>query len=172
MDPVYIHLLINHIPILGSLFALILLAYGLFFNNESIGRAALIANMVITLVTVPAYYSGEEAEDKIEEMSGFSEKYLEEHEEMAEPAFTVMLVTGSLSLLTLLVSFTKYEKFRKIMLSLTFVAGIITFGMMAAVGFYGGKIKHNEISGETFEKASQNVSGQTIEETEGEEEGH
>jgi hypothetical protein len=68
-----LHLLTNHLPVVGSLFATLVLLSGLLFKNSSVRRTGLALLAFAALTTLPAYYSGEPAEEKIEDLPGVSE---------------------------------------------------------------------------------------------------
>jgi hypothetical protein len=68
MDATHVHLLTNHIPILGSFFTFALLMVGMLIKNRTVEIVALSTLLVVTLGTVPAYLSGEEAEHAVEHM--------------------------------------------------------------------------------------------------------
>jgi len=143
MDYIYIHLLLNHIPILGGVFGIILFLVGFFRKNQSLINAGLVSLVIITLVTIPAYLSGEEAEELVEGMAGTSEFYLEEHEEWSEVALWVMVTTGILSLVSLLMS--SFHNIRRWLHYLVILASIASIILMVVVGNYGGKIRHSEL---------------------------
>ena len=108
MDATYIHLLTNHIPILGSLFGAVLLAIGMLLKNRTVEIVALSTILLSAVFTLPAYFSGEEAEHVVEKIAGISKHHLEEHEEHAELTLWLMIVSGLLALMSL-VSFRSGE---------------------------------------------------------------
>jgi len=169
MDATHIHLLLNHFPILGSLFGFCLLAYGLLRKSEALEKAGLVTLVVIGLLGVPAYFTGEEAEETVEDLPGVSEHYLEAHEELAEVAFWLVEATTALALITLVLSATQGRNFR-LLSALTALLAIGTFGTMVVVGLYGGKIRHSEVRGDAAEqpviKAAQETATHTHHEAE------
>ncbi len=147
MDATHIHLLLNHVPILGTLFAFCLLAYGMLRKNTAIQQAALGALVIVAIICIPVAKSGDEAEHDVEELVGISEHYLEEHEELGEKALWAMLATGAMALLTLFLSRSNPSR-RKPLTAATLIFAIITFGIMVQVGNHGGKIRHSELRGD------------------------
>lgn len=148
MDNAHLHLLLNHFPILGSLFGLCLLIYGLLRNNRSLENAGLGTLVIIALITIPAFLTGEGAEDAVEGLPGVTETLMERHEEMAETALWVMIATGIAALAALIISFLRQNRivFLKLVVALMAAA---TFGTMALTGNYGGEIRHTEIRSST-----------------------
>lgn len=152
MDATNLHLLLNHFPILGTLFGLCLLTYGLISKSNALESASLVALIVISLLTIPAFLTGGEAEEAIEHLPGVSELYIEEHEELAEVALWLMIATGALALLTLIISYAK-KNTNIVLKLLVVVIAAATFGTMVAVGNHGGKIRHSELRGEAINQS-------------------
>lgn len=151
MDPTYVHLLLNHFPIIGTLIGLGLLLYGLLKKNGSIEKAGLTLIVLIALIAIPVFLSGEGAEETVEELAGVSEHHMEEHEEWGEIAFWLMMATGVAALGTLLAVSMK-SKGKQILRAITVLLGIGTFVIMAITANYGGQIRHSEIRGEEVER--------------------
>lgn len=144
MDAAHVHLLINHIPILGSIFGALLLIIGLVLKNRSVEVTALVTLVVVALMTIPAYVSGEEAEHIIEHLEGISEYELEEHEEHAELSLWLMMGTGVLAVLSL-IAYRGKRTLRKVAMALTFFAAFLTFLSMIPLGLHGGQIIRSEL---------------------------
>ncbi len=149
MNQAHLHLLLNHIPILGTLFALLVLAAGMLFRSQPVERAGLVSLVLVALAAIPAYRSGHEAEDTVEKIVGISKHYLEEHEELAEKAIWLLEATGVLALAALAWSFFRSTPGRLIR-GITLAAALVTFGVMVQVGQHGGKIRHSEIRNSTL----------------------
>ena len=144
MSPVHFHLISVHLPIVAIPLFLILLLFGMKLDKRDLKNTALIGFVIIALLTIPVYLSGEAAEEAIEHLAGISEDDIEHHEEAATLAFISVLITGALSLVTLIVSKTKASLIKPALL-LTVIASIISTGTLARAGNDGGKIKHQEI---------------------------
>ncbi len=147
MDGAHLHLLLNHFPIIGTLVGIGVLAYGLFTNNLSVKKVGLGIFVIMTLLAIPAYFSGEEAEEAVEHLPGISDRVIHEHEELAEKAILMMALLGGLSLWSLY-GFWKKRSFSKMLTIITFVFSLVTFGVFAKVGNLGGQIRHTELSGD------------------------
>jgi uncharacterized membrane protein len=145
MNGVHFHLILNHIPILGSIFGLVLIGYGLFFKNNTISIAGLVTIVIVGLFTIPAFLTGEQAEHAVEKMIGVSQSAIEEHEEQAEIAYWLMLMCGAIALGTLL-SAKATQKLSPPLLWINLVMLLIVAVLMARVGYSGGTIHHPEIN--------------------------
>lgn len=144
LDPIQIHLAINHFPIFSLLIGLIMLLYGVLSSKQLIIQAALVIIFFSGIIGIAVYFSGEEAEHAVESMAGTSEHYLEEHEELAETSYFAGLILSVLSLaLYLILQFTG-KKIRSA-LWLLIVCSVIVFGLYFNTASHGGKIRHIEL---------------------------
>jgi hypothetical protein len=144
MDATHIHLLLNHIPILGSLFGVLLLVIALIIKNKSVQVTALTTLVVVSLFSIPTYLSGDEAEHSVEHLSGVSEHELEEHEEHAELSLWLLLATGVVALASL-ASYKYAPHFTKWLQLLTVAVGVVGFLNLIPLALHGGKIMHSEL---------------------------
>ena len=143
MNATYIHLLFNHFPIIGSFFGFCFFIYGVFFNNSSIKKAGLIIFIVISIITIPAYFSGEGAEDYVENIPGIMNGIIHDHEELAEIAFLMMCGLGLLSALALIPF--KKKTYQGYLTFVILLLSLATCAIMIIVGSVGGKIRHTEL---------------------------
>ncbi len=148
MDGAHLHLVLNHFPIIGTLVGLGVLAYGLFINNLPVKKTGLGVLIFMAILALPAYFTGEEAEEAVEHLPGISDAVIHEHEELAEKAILMMAFLGGLSLLSLY-AFWKKKSIAKTATLITLIFGLLTFGVFAKVGNLGGKIRHTELSVDT-----------------------
>ena len=84
MTPSHYHLVINHFPVVTSVIAFIVLAAGLILKNKTINFCGLSLTLLGGIFTIPAFLTGEGAEEHLETFGGVSHNLIHEHEEMAE----------------------------------------------------------------------------------------
>lgn len=144
MNPAHLHLLLNHFPILGALFAAAVLLAGVALNDRKINQVGLVAMVIFTLLAIPAFLSGEGAEEILEEYPGISNAAIHDHEELAELALWVMVFAGVVALVGFILQWRK-EHLHRSLSTVALVAALVAFGMMARVGLSGGEIRHPEI---------------------------
>lgn len=144
MNEAQIHLLTNHFPIIGTLIAVGILLYAFFANNKSVANTGLVIAILMAIMAIPTFLSGEGAEHRVEDLAGTSEYFLEEHEELGETAFWVILGAGLLSIVVLVINSMRSVMSRT-WTGLVLLVLIATFALMAYVGYLGGKIRHPEI---------------------------
>jgi len=142
MNPAQLHLALNHFPIIGLLLVLMIFAYGLSTKSEAIQRISLIAMIFVALITVPVFFSGEPAEEIIEETTSVSDDIIHEHEEAAELAFIIMEIFGVIAVAGLFLM--RKNKLSSTLKYVILISGIIIFILFVNVGRLGGKIMHPE----------------------------
>jgi len=144
MDATHLHLILTHFPIVGTLIGIGILAYGQFVKNDDIKKVALVTFILMAILTIPVYLTGEEAEETVEHIAGVSERLIENHEELAEKAIWLMGFLGILSVINLFAIIKKLS-FAKTISLITLIVSLATFGLFAKVGSLGGEIRHSEI---------------------------
>jgi uncharacterized membrane protein len=143
MNIVHIHLLLNHVPVIGALFAVLLLAFALAWGSKELVKPAFVICTLLGVVAVVVFLTGEPAEKIVEKLPGFSDSISERHEEIALIATTMMAAFGALTLLALLV-YRRRPLPRRIAVTGLIVA-IGVSGIMAYTANLGGQIRHTEI---------------------------
>ena len=58
MNQAHLHLLLNHLPILGALFGLLILAGGFLLKYDTVKRTALGLFVLSAILAIPAYLTG------------------------------------------------------------------------------------------------------------------
>ncbi|NUM30896.1 MAG: hypothetical protein HUU47_01050 [Bacteroidetes bacterium] len=161
MEPVHIHLLINHIPILGGIFATALIFFGIILKNETVKKVAYFTFIVSALFVLPANKSGEGAEEIVEKIAGVNERMIEHHEEKADFAMWSSIITGIVSSMGLYLSY-KNSKISGVISFVVFVVSLVSIYFLWGAGESGGKIRHTELSNTTI-SSKQNESHNHIE---------
>ena len=144
MNSTHAHLLLNHFPVIGTLIGTMILLYGLLIKNINIQKVSLATIGVMTLIAIPVFLTGEPAEEAVENLPGVVESIIESHEEAAEVAFWVMMLTGVFALITLGLQIVN-NPFSKTFVLIALISGIVSFGLMGRTAYLGGQIRHTEI---------------------------
>lgn len=147
MNAVHLHLLLNHLPVIGTLFAILILGWALIRRNTEIARAALGLFVIAAITGLAAYFTGEPAEHAAEEIAGVSRNAIHAHEESAELATVLLGGYGIFALAALLYLMRRATAFPRKLLSLAFVLALVPAGTMAWTANQGGRIRHPEITG-------------------------
>jgi uncharacterized membrane protein len=144
MNLAYLHLLLNHLPVVGSIFALFLLLIGIVRRSLELQKAALIAFMLIALISIPTFLTGEPAEKIVTNVPGISLRTVHNHEEAAEVSFWGIQALGAFAFIGLWLyrsSAAMPKWFLGASLALALTVGV----MMAWTANLGGQIRHSEI---------------------------
>jgi uncharacterized membrane protein AbrB (regulator of aidB expression) len=107
----------------------------------------MVAFVLVGLVALPTYFTGEPAEASVEHAPGVTESVIGPHEESAEASLITVLVLAVLSLAGLIL-YRRREVPSGFTLGTLALALIVT-GMMAWTAHLGGRIRHVEIRGES-----------------------
>jgi len=145
MNITHLHLLLNHFPIVGTLIGSGLLLWGIVKNQNNIKSIAAAILVLMALIAIPVYLSGEPAEESIEKLAGVSESAIEIHEHAAVLAIWLMGATGVTALVALFLYRQKRPLVKTAFLA-AFILSVISFAAMARTGYSGGQIRHSEIS--------------------------
>ncbi len=145
MDQAHLHLIINHLPIIGTILASFVLVHGLFTKSTQTKIAAYNLLIISAAGAVAAYLSGEGAEEIVEKIQGISKTAIEEHGEFAKFAMIALVVSGASALVALVFALRKSSLTVPLAI-VTLVLALISFGLMARTGYQGGQIRHTEFS--------------------------
>ena len=185
METAYLHLVTNHLPIIGIPFALAVLLIGVWRNSDEIKAWSFLIFGFLGLATIGVFLLGQGGEDFVEELAGVSHDAIEDHEGVAKFALGSVLLTAAIAIFALV----RYSglrllapRFRKtaepdkvdvqphafptwIVLSVLAIA-LVSSGILGYTGRLGGKIRHPEFHG-----GAQTVGNETNEADESDEEG-
>ena len=144
MNDVHLHLVVTHLPIVGALIGFLVLLTGYITKSPHVKTTALGIFIFSALAAIAAFYTGEGAEDIVEKLPGVSETLIHNHEELAELFYTMMLILGGASLVTLFIHYKKFA-FAKYGFILVLLLSISNIVISKFVGTSGGEIMHSEI---------------------------
>jgi hypothetical protein len=142
MNLAQLHLALNHGPVFGFLFAVIVFAYGLFRKQQDVVEVALWMFVAAALLAIPVYLTGDPAAAIVRGMGEVQKSAIDTHEDAAAAALTAACIVGACALgyLWLLRKGPISSWLRTIFLALA----ILTCGMLFYTAGLGGKIHHSE----------------------------
>ena len=100
MNDAHIHLRLNHLPIVGMVFATLTLLAGFLLKNTTVKHTALGLFVLTAITAIPAYLTGEGAEEMIEGIAGVIHEDIHHHEDEAKLFLIASILTGILALAT------------------------------------------------------------------------
>ncbi|WP_220195338.1 hypothetical protein [Ktedonospora formicarum] len=144
MTLAHVHLLVNHFPILGTLFIMALFIIALVFRSTLMQKVSLWFLVVIALLTAVAYATGDKAEAAVQGLPGISEQIIHLHANVARIGLILMFITGVIALWGA-VFYRKHHKLPRLLLITVLIVLLLNTALFAYVGFLGGQIHHQEI---------------------------
>lgn len=140
----HLHLLLNHIPVIGTIIAFVLFLISFIGKNDDLRRSSLIIFAVVSLLTIPTFVSGFGAQANIAGQPGVSDALIQRHEGAAMLSFWFMEITGALAVVALWKSGPTSHPPRWNVLALLLFS-LVTVILMARTGNTGGDIRHPEV---------------------------
>jgi len=144
LNAAHIHLLLNHLPIIGTLVGLLLLAAALLRKSDELNRVSFAAFIVTALITIPVYLTGEPTANIVEKLPDVTEVMVDAHQESALISFIAVGILGIIAVWGLW----RYrmadiipQRFAVILLAVS----VVVNGLMTWTGFLGGQIRHTEV---------------------------
>ncbi len=139
----HLHLLVNHAPLFGAIFALALLVASFIWAPDVLRRTALAVLIFTALAAVVADLSGDPAEDAIRGFPGVQRTVIHEHEEFADKSYIAASIVGVLALI-FLVRARRTPPSRGATYTALAGAAVVS-GMMAWTALLGGRVRHTEV---------------------------
>ncbi len=143
MNAAHLHLMLNHVPVLGVAFGTVLLGLGLLRENRLLQQVGLVVLAGAAVAAAGAFLTGHEAEDIVEDRLRDVDSFIHSHEENALFALLTAGLAGLLSIGALWLGRGARELSRGL-LRLTFAVAVIATLLMAWVANLGGRISHPE----------------------------
>lgn len=143
MNGAFLHLSINHLPVIGAPVALLLLAAGLLRKSRDLIQAGFIALVVVGAVFYPVMRTGGKAAGLVHNLPGIEGKQIHEHAEAADDyGLWPAIILGVLSLVGLWKS---NQSFPTSLVAIALIGALYLSAVMARVAHLGGLIRHPEI---------------------------
>jgi MYXO-CTERM domain-containing protein len=143
LNAAHLHIMLNHIPVFGSLFAALLIAWGLLRKSEDVLRLGLALAVVVGVATWGVQLTGEPAEGVVEHLADVSRRMIHAHEEAADWATYTIAAAGLVSLLALLMVRRRHRAGRGLSI-LALVISLVGFAAASRAALLGGEIRHPE----------------------------
>lgn len=144
MNNAYLHLILNHLPVIGVPFCVLLLVAGIVRKSDEIKKLSLWGFIVVALTAIPVYLTGEPAEEIVEHLPGTVHSMIESHEEAALFAFIAAEALGAAALAGLLF-FRGARTPSAWFVGLILLASLTAGGLLGWTANLGGRIRHSEI---------------------------
>ncbi len=140
----HLHLALNHLPVLGAPFLLLLLGWGLLHRSRDLVRTALWWFIGFAVLAIMLKFTGDFARDEAAERLKPVAPLVTDHEQAADQATTGVFLLG-LAATTAEILGRKGRAIPKWSLVVVFVLGLATSILMARTANLGGRINHPDL---------------------------
>jgi len=144
MNLPHLHLLLNHLPIIGTFIAVGLFLVALATSSDDLKQVTLALFALMALMAIPAYLTGYIAQDRLRDEPGVSASLIAMHQGAALLAFAALALTGAVAW----VGLWQYRRASRLSLptvAALLVCAVLTMSLMVVAGDTGGAIRHPEI---------------------------
>ena len=142
--PEYIHVVLNHLVIYGTMLGALALAVALILRSRAAQITALIITLIAGVSAYPVLVSGQKAYKVVRNSSDDAgQEALDEHMDRAEKRISLFYLLALLSLTALLVP-VKWPKTGPPLAAATLVLAIVCFGLSLYIAQEGGRVRHPE----------------------------
>ena len=144
MNQAHFHLVLNHIPIILPGIGLLVMLAGYMLKSEIVKRTAYSIFILGAIITIPAFFTGEGAEEIVEKVQGMDKQFIKNHEHTADTFAILCYILGGISLAGLWASW-KLQPISKLIGLVTIVFCVVVLIFAKQTGTTGGEIRHTEI---------------------------
>ena len=146
MNFAHLHLIMNHVPTIGSVAALGLLFLGYARRNEHLKHVGLELLFVIAVLTLPVYVSGVAAHQELRQMKevALSDDAIRVHQDAAIIGFTLIEFAGFVGWVALW-QWRRHGRPTRGLVPASTILLVLSLAVMGWVANVGGEIRHPEI---------------------------
>ncbi|MDQ3024315.1 MAG: hypothetical protein M3R04_08050 [bacterium] len=137
------HIVINHLPVVGYLGALIIAVFGLFIKDRMLHLIAWAFTVASSITAVLTYLSGEPAENMLEDSTRISHAYLSAHERWGQWTYYAAIGVGIIALVGWIVTLRRRSGSRG-WLTVLLLLLLAANGLGTITATTGGGISHPE----------------------------
>ncbi len=140
----HVHLMINHVPVIGIPGVMLLLIYTVVRKSEEVKMVAFGILVLLAIMTIGVYLTGQAAEDTVKKLPGFTEEAIGRHEDAADLSLILIEALGAFALVGLFFM-RRSGTIPKWLVSLVLVFSLATAVIVGYAANLGGEIRHSEI---------------------------
>jgi hypothetical protein len=143
--PEYVHVLLNHLPIYGTILGALALAISLVLRSRAAQITALILTLIAGASAYPVFVTGQRAYKTIRGMADDAgADALDEHMDRAEKTIYAFYVLAAFAAAGLLVPI-KWPKSAVPLAAITLVVAVLCSGIAVYIAQPGGEVRHSEL---------------------------
>jgi uncharacterized membrane protein len=142
----HVHMILNHVPTVGFVFAIAFYLIALVTNNDAMKRGSLVLFVICGVSGIPTYVTGTATMWALTQppIPEISKAVINAHRDMALWTLFGLAFTGAASWIELW-RYRYFGRFSKASLYLVLLFAVVTLAIMTETGHLGGQINHPEI---------------------------
>jgi uncharacterized membrane protein len=144
MNDAHYHLVVNHFPIIGTIFGFGILIAGMISKSNAIKNVSYVLFIVSAIFAFASVSTGGGAVGVVKGMPDITKPIIHKHAELAEKLALILYVLAVISILGLYTNVKNHSKSQLISFLILIIAGIACY-VGKEVGTTGGEIRHTEI---------------------------
>lgn len=144
MNLAHVHIVLNHIPSLGSALGLFMLAWAIYTRDDRLKKLGFTVMSVVGLATIPTYLSGNGARQLIAKAPGVPLGIIEVHQNAAMLTLVAMTIAGTFAWFGLW-EIRRFSRASSLTTAGSLLTAAVAAGLILYTGSLGGKISHPEI---------------------------
>jgi hypothetical protein len=142
-DAAHLHLMLNHVPVVGAPLLALLLGIGLLRRSGELVGVSLALAIGLALATLSVYLTGEPAEELVEHAPWFREALVETHEGHAAVALFAVLASGVMAAAAL--ALRGRPRPGAFLARLTWAGLALSTLLLGRAAWSGGQVRHEEV---------------------------
>src|SRR5262249_54980536 len=144
MNLAHVHIVLNHVPSLGSIAGLLLLAAGIYKKDEAIKHFAYGVLVLISMAVLPTYVTGAEAQRIVDKNPSYSAGMVQMHQNAAMITLLCMTAAGMFAWFGLW-EYRRHSRSSSLTTTATMISTMAAVASVLVTALIGGKISHVEI---------------------------
>lgn len=137
-------MIVNHFPIIGTIFGIGILLVGILQKNKTVKNTAYCLFIVAALFAAISMATGDGAEEMVRNMPNIGREIIHNHEEIAEKLVLILYLLGITSMIGLYTNFKNHSK-ASLVAFLALTIASVSVLLAIETGISGGEIRHTEI---------------------------
>jgi uncharacterized membrane protein len=139
----YIHLVLNHFPVIINIMAVIVLIVAILWKDDSVVRIAMLLFICAAIFAVPTYLTGDGAADIVKKMDGVNPAAIEPHDDSATVTLTLISIEA-VGALAAWIAYRKPKELARWIPIAMLIFAILVSAQTTYTALLGGRIHHPE----------------------------
>jgi uncharacterized membrane protein len=156
MNFAHLHIVLNHVPSIGTTVGVILLIWSFYKKSDRLMKLSLEILVIMALAVLPTYVSGNAAQQILRNRTDIPRGLIEAHQNSAMMTLLLTVITGTLAWFGLW-EFRRFSRPGSTLSTATLIFSILTAALILRTANLGGDISHPEIRAPGATSISENI---------------